>query len=136
MRRLASVAGWTRQFLSLSLPFPAGTGSIEPVTDWDLGIHYTVEAASFQVRTAFTGSGATRVLRVLKGASTVVASKTIALADVGTIGTVIALTVVPADANFEPGNLLTVEWDDDGAVAYTAGAGELILTLRSKPQTA
>jgi hypothetical protein len=135
MRRIASVAGWTRTPLTFYFPIAGGTGSVEPVTDLDLGIHYTIESANYVLQVAGVGSGGNRVLRILKGASTVVASVELAVADATPIGKAIALTVVAADANFEPGDLLSVEWDDAGAVAYTAGAGNLVIGIRSRPQT-
>jgi hypothetical protein len=133
-KRVANPAGWTRTPFGVYIPIPSGTGAAEILTDLDLDIMFEVEAAIFSTAIAGTGSGATRTLRVLKGASTVVATGTLTLAGTSSLGEQTELTVTEANAHFEPGDLLTVDFAS-GGTAFTAGAGNLALLLRTMPQT-
>ncbi|NJD29576.1 MAG: hypothetical protein FIA92_14960 [Chloroflexi bacterium] len=115
-------------------PIPAGTGSVEAVTDWVGGFRFIVESVKAYVAVAGTGAGATRTFRVLKGASTVVATGTVTLAGTATVGAEIALTVTAANAEFSDTDTLTIDWPTAGAVAFTAGALNLVIVLREQPQ--
>lgn len=115
-------------------PIPAGTASVEAVTDWVGGFGFIVEAVKAYVAVAGAGAGATRTFRVLKGASTVVATGTVTLAGTATVGAEIALTVTAANAEFSDTDTLTIDWPTAGAVAFTAGALNLVIVLREQPQ--
>jgi hypothetical protein len=136
-KRLASPAGWTRTQLNIYIPLPAGTGAVEAVTDLNLDYMYEVEKVTAVVVVAGTGSGASRVFRVLKGASTVVATATLVLADTDTVGKLKEFTVTDDGQtnHYEGGDLLTVDFPSAGAVAFTAGAVNLNLLLRTMQAT-
>jgi hypothetical protein len=134
-KRLASPAGWTRTPINLYFPLPAGTGAVEVITDLVLGYMYEIESAYITTQVAGTGTSASRVINILKGASTVAATYTLLLANTATVGQQVALTVTPANAHFEETDTLTVEFPTAGAVAFTAGAIILTIVLRTKPAT-
>lgn len=127
---------WARAPLGIYAPIPAGTGAVEAVTDLVPGYAFQVEKVTAVVQVAGAGAGANRTIRVLKGASTVVATGTLTLANTGTVGALVALTVTDDGAanDFEDGDTLTVDFPSAGAVAFSAGAIMLILVLRTKPQ--
>lgn len=133
MPREAAGGGWIRGYLNIYVPLPAGTTAAEIVTDLVAGFKFTVEAVSYFAAVAATGAGASRTFRVLKGASTVVASRTLLLAEADTLGEQAALTVVPADATFLDGDVLTVDFAS-GGTAFTAGAGNLVIRYRTRMQ--
>ena len=62
--------------------------------------------------------------------------RTIVLAATTPVGKVSALTVTDDGVTnlFEDDDTLTVDWPTAGAVAYTAGALNLVIGIRSKPQ--
>lgn len=126
--------GWVRGKFNLYIPIPAGAGAVELVTDFTPGYQGVIEKVEAFVAIVGAGAGATRLFRVVKGASTVMASKTIALADTDTLGERNAFTVVAADAGFSDTDTLTVDTPATGAVAYTAGALNLIIQYRQRPQ--
>lgn len=126
--------GWVRTHLNIYIPIPGGAAANELVTDFVPGFKFVIEKVSSAVAVVGAGAGATRLFRVIKGASTVVASKTIALADTDTLGERHDWTVVPADATFDDADTLTVDTPATGAVAYTAGALNLIIVARVLPQ--
>jgi hypothetical protein len=136
-KRVAAPSGWTRTPIGFYIPIPAGTGAVEFLTDLDLDIQYEVEKVVAVVAVASTGSGATRAFRVVKGASTVVASATVTLAATATVGAQVAFTVTDDGQtnHFEPGDLLTLDSPAAGAVAFTAGVLNLALLLRTRPMT-
>jgi hypothetical protein len=136
-KRVATPAGWTRTAVGIYIPIPSGTSAVEWVTDLDLDVMFEVEAAIFSTAIAATGAGANRTLRVLKGASTVVATGTLTLAGMSDVGEQTALTVTDdGETNrFEPGDLLSVDSPAAGAVSFTEGQGNLTLLLRTMPQT-
>lgn len=125
--------GFQRHQLPVYVPIPGGTGAAEIVTDYTPGHGITVEKVEAFVAVAGTGAGATRTLRVLKGASTVVATGTVTLAGTATLGAKIALTVTPADATFDDDDTLTVDFAS-GGTAFTAGALNLIIQSRQRNQ--
>jgi len=136
-KRLAAPAGWTRVPLGFTIVIPGGTSAGEFVTDADYDFMFEVESVIAHTAVVATGSGATRVFRVLKGSATVVATATIALADASVLGEQVVFTVTDDGAtnHFEPGDLLTVDTVSAGAVAFTAGQLDLDIILRTKPQT-
>lgn len=135
-KRLAGPSGWTREHLNHYVPIPAGTGAVEFLTDWTSDHMFEVEKVAFSVAVAGTGAGATRTFRLLKGASTVVATGTIDLAGTATVGVIIPLTVTDDGKtnHFEPGDVLTLDVAS-GGTAFTAGALNAIVLLRTKPAT-
>ncbi len=132
--RRSGPPGWVRTQLGLYIPVPTGTGAVENLTDWSAPFAFDVESAAVVTAVAGTGAGATRTFRILKGASTVVATATVTLASQATVGGKLAMTVTTADAHFEPGDLLTVDWAS-GGTAFTAGAINLLAVIRQQLQT-
>lgn len=128
-----AIYGPLRGQLNVNIPIPAGTGAAEIVTDWVGGFGYTIESVKAYVAVAGTGAGATRTLRVLKGASTVVATGTVTLAGTATLGAAVALTVTAADAKYGDADVLTVDFAA-GGTAFTAGTLNLVITYRQHPQ--
>lgn len=125
--------GWVRSALNIYIPIPAGTGAAEIVTDLVPGFRFIVEKVSAFVAVVGAGAGASRTLRVLKGASTVVATGTITLASTDTLGEENVLAVTAADATFEDASQLTVDFAS-GGTAFTGGALNLVVILRTKAQ--
>lgn len=131
----AAIYGFTRGKFNFSANFPAGTGLVESLTDLVPGFAFVIEKVSIIVDTASTGAGASRALRITKGASTSVASTTYVLADGATVGAVKALTLGTEDARtFGDADTLSIEWLAAGAVAYTAGRFHILIQFRQKPQ--
>ncbi len=129
-------SGWTRTLENYVIKLPTGTSAAEFVTDLVPGFVRYLESASVTATVVATGSSATRVIRVVKGASTVVATLTLPLADASTLGEQQAMTVNDDSKTnlFEDGDTLTIDTIAAGATAFTAG--ELIMTLvwRTKAQ--
>lgn len=125
--------GWVRQQLVIPVTLPAGTGAFEAITDHQPGYKRVIESVAAFVAVAGVGAGATRTLRVVKNAATVVASATITLAGTATPGTLIDLPVTAADAEFLDGDTFTVDMPA-GGTAFTAGAVNLIVNLRTRLQ--
>jgi hypothetical protein len=119
---------------NIYIPIPAGTGAVEAITDWVAGYRYTIESVKASWQIAATGASASRVFRVVKGASTVVATATILLADGDTVGKEKVFTVTAANASFGDADTLTVDFPTAGAVAFTAGAVNLTIVYRQSPQ--
>jgi hypothetical protein len=113
---------------------PAGTGAAEFITDWSPGYAFTVESVKGYMAVAGAGAGATRVFRVLRGAATVVATVTLAVADATPLGKAVIFTVTPANATFSDADVLTVDTIAAGAVEYTAGKFNLTIVYRQAPQ--
>lgn len=133
MPRETSGAGFIRSQLAVYIPIPAGTTVAEIVTDWIGAFGFTIESVKAYVAVAGAGVGATRTLRVLKGASTVVATGTVTLASTATLGAENALTVTAADAVFLDADTLTVDFAA-GGTAFTGGALNLVITFRQRTQ--
>ena len=125
--------GVLRGALNFTIPIPAGTTAAEIVTDWVGGFEYTVESVKAYVAVAGAGAAATRTLRVLKGASTVVASVAVALADTQTLGAEKVVPVTAANATLRDTDPLTVDFAS-GGTAFTAGQLNLVITYRQHPQ--
>lgn len=135
MPRDASRSGFVRSSFGIYIPIPTGTGAVENITDLVRGFRFWIEKVTAIVAVAGTGSGATRTLRVLKGASTVVATGTVTLAATATVGAKVALTVTDDNKTnmFDNTDVLTVDWAS-GGTAFTAGALYLDIVERSHPQ--
>lgn len=125
--------GVQRHTLNFYHAIPAGTGAVEIVTDWVAGFSYVIESVKAYVAVAGTGTSASRTYRVLKGASTVAATRTLVLADTATVGAEVAFTVTPANAEFSDTDKLTVDFAS-GGTAFTAGALNLVIVYREANQ--
>lgn len=133
--------GFTRDLAALTIPFPAGTGQVTSLLSLPLGFAGTVEKVSIYSSVAAAGVGASRTLNVRKGAGatgTVMATATVVLADLSTVGAVKDIPVVatPADRDFADTDTLTIEWATAGAVAFTAGTFHVVVRIRMKAQRA
>lgn len=128
--------GWARGHFGIYIPLPAGTGAVEAVTDLVPGFKFVIEKVTAIVQIAGTGTAASRVFRVVKGASTVAATATLLLADTTPVGKLKAFTVTAADAGFDDADTLTVDFPAAGAVAFTAGAVWLDIQYRQLAQRA
>jgi hypothetical protein len=133
MPREASGAGWIRSQFNIYVPLPAGTGAAEIVTDLKPGFRFYVEKCLAYVAIAGTGASASRTFRVLKGASTVVATATLVLADTATLGAEKVLAVTAANNEYGDADVLTVDFAS-GGTAFTAGALNLCIQYRTRPQ--
>lgn len=125
--------GFIRSQLGIYVPLPAGTGAVEVVTDYVPAFGLVIEKVEAIVAVAGTGVAASRTFRVLKGASTVVATRTLVLADTATVGARAAFTVTAADAEFDDDDTLTVDFAS-GGTAFTAGAVNLLIQYRQRNQ--
>ena len=132
--------GFDRSLPVLTIPFPAGTGQVTSLLSLPLGFQGTIEKVSIYSSVAATGAGASRTFNVRKGTATgaVMATATVVLADLSTVGAIkdIPLTAVVADRDFGDADTLTIEWPTAGAVAYTAGVFHVVIRLRQKGQRA
>lgn len=135
-REAGGPGAWIRTTEQHVIKIPGGTSAAEFVTDLVPGFVRYLEAAFFTTTVVSTGSGATRALRVLKGAATVVASGTITLAGTSDLGEQTALTVTDDDSTnrFEDADTVTIDSPAAGATAFTAGEGMLTLVWRTRPQ--
>lgn len=129
------IYGPQRHVLPFSVNFPAGTGLVEAATDAVLGHNYILEKAFIVTDTVATGAGASRVLQITKGASTVAATRTFVLADGTPVGKSVDFTNgTEAARTFGDADTLTIEWIAAGAVAFTAGRFTIFLVVRQLPQ--
>lgn len=136
MPRETSGSGFIFQQDQFAIPMPAGTGQVSSILNLPRGFLHTITAVKLIVAVAFTGAGASRTFNVRKGSATgtVVATRTVVLADGATVGTVLDVPVTAAAADFLDGDNLTVEWPTAGAVAFTAGQVTLVITRRQRQQ--
>ncbi len=111
------------------------TGAVEFVTDWTPGYGFTVESVTaFTAIASTSGGSGTRTCRVLKGASTVVATADITLAGTDTVGKAVTFTVTAAAATFRDTDLLTVDFAT-GGTDFTAGYVNLVIVYRQDKQS-
>ena len=111
------------------------TGAVEFVTDWTPGYGFTIESVTGYVAIASTSSGSgSRTCRVLKGASTVVATSTITSDGTDTVGEAITFTVTDANATFKDTDKLTVDFAT-GGTDFTAGYMNLVIVYREYKQS-
>lgn len=134
MPRETSGSGWIRTLFNIYIPLPTGTGAVEPVTDITFGYRFIVEKAWAVAQVAYTGASASRTFRIIKGASTVAATRTLVLADGATVGQAVAFTAsAQPDCIFEDTDTFTVDFAS-GGTAFTAGALDLVVQIRHKTQ--
>jgi hypothetical protein len=140
MPRLAPY-GFSRSVPVFTIPFPAGTAQVTSVLSFPLGFLGTVEKVTIYSSVAATGAGASRTFNVRKGTATgtVVATATVVLADLSTVGAIKNIPVVVAPLgtpDLQDADVLTIEWATAGAVAYTAGTFHVAVQIRHKAQRA
>ena len=133
MPRETAGAGYLRGFITVQAAVAGGASAQEWLTDYVPGFGLVIESVKAVVKVAGTGSGATRLFRVVKGASTVVASATIALADTTAVGLVIDLPVTVLNAPFRDDDTLTVDVTAAGT-EFTALTLDFIIRYRTRPQ--
>jgi hypothetical protein len=124
--------GVHRGFIAVAVDLLTGTSAREFLTDLVPGFTLTVEKVSYVCNIIHTGSGS-QTIRVVKGASTVVASKIVVLADTGTAGLVVDMPVTAADATFSDTDTLTVDMTASGT-AFTTGTATVLIRYRANPQ--
>src|SRR5262245_23930404 len=125
--------GWVRVEETYNAPVAAGTGAEEYVTDLVLPYTRIYERVRAIVEVVGAGAGATRLFRLIKGTSTVVASATITLAGTATKGTVIDFTMVPAECQFFDADLLSLDVTAAGT-QFTALTLQFQLLSRQRAQ--
>ena len=130
--------GFARDVINLTIPFPAGTGQVTSLLSLPLGFQGTVEKVSVYSSVAAAGAGASRTFNVRKGTATgtVIATATVVLADLSTVGAVKDVPVTAANADFTDTDTLTLEWATAGAVAFTGGTFHVVIRVRNKAQRA
>lgn len=135
-----AVYGFDRSLPVLTIPFPAGTGQVTSLLSLPLGFQGTIEKVSIYSSVAATGAGASRTFNVRKGSATgtVMATATVVLADLSTVGAIkdIPVTAVTLDRDFADADTLTIEWATAGAVAFTGGTFHVVIRIRQKGQKA
>lgn len=127
--------GLIRIPLTFRINVASGTSAEEYVTDITYGFRFEVAKAWFVASGDGAGAGATRLFRIVKGASTVAASATIALAATQTKGTVSAFTLssTPSDYHFFDSDTFTVDVTGAGT-QFTTLTGNLHVILLTRPQ--
>jgi len=132
--------GFARDFIPLTIPFPAGAGQVTSLLSLPLGFQGTVEKVSIYSSIAAAGAGASRTFNVRKGIATgtVLATATVVLADLSTVGAIkdIPITAGAGATDFADADTLTIEWATAGAVAYTAGVFHVVVRVRHRVQKA
>lgn len=115
-----------------------GTGAITLVADKPLGYVATIEKIQFVSSSIATGAGGTQTFKLRKGGATgtVLATLTLALADINAVGKFKSASVAAADDKYA--RLADTEtWSltrDSGGTAFTKAEGVFLITLRQKPQ--
>ncbi len=129
-------SGWIRTVENYVIKIPGGTNAAEFYTDLVPGFIRHLEKAVISATVVATGTSASRVFRVVKGASTVVATATLVLADLSVLGEQQAFTLTEdgSTERFEDADTLTIDTVAAGAVEFTAGEAILTLVWRTKPQ--
>lgn len=134
--------GYCRSIPVLTIPFPAGTGQVTSLLSLPLGFAGEIEKVSVYSSIAATGAGASRTFNIRRGTAsgTVMATATVVLADLSTVGVIKDIPVVaggmPLTASFVDADTLTIEWATAGAVAFTAGTFHVVIRVRDKSQKA
>ncbi len=128
--------GFVRKVINLYAPLPTVTSQVVVVLSLPVG-RCVLERMEVVPAVAGTGVGATQTLTAWKGgaSNTVVATANPTLANMGVVGTRLAGTVTASTASFEDTDTLSIEFVA-GGVAFTAGAVNIVLTFRERPQAA
>ena len=130
-------SGWIRaEIASVDAIVASGTGLQEFITDFVPGFGFVVTKVVAIVEVVGATGGATRLFRLLKGTATIAASKTIALADVGTKGIQIPFTLSTTPENLVYGDDDTLSIDTPAADSSSYGAltMRIIVQGRQRPQ--
>lgn len=115
-----------------------GTGALTLVDSMPAGYVFVVESLRFVSASIATGAGATQTFKLRKGGATgtVIATLTLALADVNAVGKFKSAVVAAADegnARFTDTSTLTLT-RDAGGTAFTKLEGLFQVVVRQKPQ--
>lgn len=138
MPREASGAGFAYSKDQYRVPFPPGTGQVTSVNQVPINSQASLVAVNIVAAVAATGAGASRTFNVRKGSATgtVIATATVVLADLDTLGEVKA--IAPSTSSGVPdlidSDVVTIEWAAAGAVAFTAGEFIVELVWRRRLQ--
>lgn len=115
-----------------------GTGAITLIDSMPAGFVFTVEKLRFVSGSIATGAGGTQTYKLRKGgaAGTVLATLTLALADVNAVGKFKEASVAAADQNVA--RLMDTDTlsltRDSGGTAFTKFEGVFSVVVRQKPQ--
>lgn len=135
MPREANRNGWHRGHFTFSIDLVApGAGATERVTDFVAGFGFIVERMRAYVDVAGTGAGATKAVRVIKGAATVAATLTATLANTAVPGAEIATSALGtlADRTFNDADTFTL--DLAAGTLFTAGRLIVVVQYRYRAQ--
>lgn len=129
------VFGLIRIPLTFRINVASGTSAEEYVTDITYGFQFEIWKAWFVASGDGAGAGATRLFRIVKNASTVAASATIALADTQTKGdtTAFTLSTTPSDYHFFDSDTFTVDVTGAGT-QFTTLTGNLHIIALTRAQ--
>lgn len=137
-----AIAGFSRDIAPFTIPFPGGTGQVTSLLSFPLGFAGVIEKVTLYSSIAATGAGASRTFNIRRGTATgtVMATATVVLADLSTVGVIKDVPVVaggtPLTASFVDADTLTIEWATAGAVAFTAGTFHVCIRYRGQLQKA
>lgn len=133
--------GYRREVLSFPFIIPSGTSSFESMTDWLPGFTGTVEQVDLVVTNVVgAGAGASRALRLVRtrgSTDTDIATGTVVLAEVNTLGAKKSMTLstTPANLDFVDDDKFSIMGDAAGAVTYTTPPqGTMLVVVRAQPQ--
>lgn len=113
-------SGYIPVFENFRINVASGTSAEEYVTDITSGYKRILKACRIVASGDGAGAGGSRTFRVIKGASTVAASTTLALASTTTKGTVVTMTNATNkdDRTFYDADLITIDVAS-GGTQYT-----------------
>ena len=127
--------GWIRTIENLRIVVASGTSAEEYLTDITPGFQRELVAAYFVSNGDGAGASASRLIRIVKGASTVAASRTLVLADTQTKGLVSAFTLstTPSDYQFFDASTVSIDVTAAGT-QFTTLTGTIKMVWKQKPQ--
>ena len=127
--------GWIRTVENLRITVASGTSAEEYLTDLVPGFQRILVAAYFISDGSGAGASASRLIRIVKGASTVAASRTLVLANTQTIGLASAFTLstTASDYQFYDADTLTIDVTAAGT-QFTTLTGTIKMVWKQKPQ--
>lgn len=116
-----------------------GTGAITLIDSLPLGFKGIIEKITFVSGSIATGAGGTQTFKVRKGGAsgTVVATLTLALADINAVGKFKSASVASADAETAKINTDTETFSltrDSGGTAFTKAEGIFLVTIAQRLQ--
>ena len=127
--------GWIRTIENYPIVVASGTSAEEYLTDLVPGFQRILVAAYFISDGSGAGASASRLIRIVKGASTVAASRTLVLANTQTIGLASAFTLstTASDYQFYDADTLTIDVTAAGT-QFTTLTGTIKMVWKQKPQ--